>query len=299
MGRRRRRIGQLAILLLALVGAIALFRRFFQDSLIALVGPSVGLIEVSGVLSDAEDTIDALKRFREADGVAAIVLRIDSPGGGVAPSQEIYSEVVRTRETKSVIASLGNVAASGGYYIASACDRIVANPGTLTGSIGVIMSLRNIEELARWAGIKETVIKSGPYKDITNPLRPLTDEEKRLLQETVDDVHGQFISAVAEGRNMDEQAVRRLADGRLFSGAQALRHGMVDALGGLEEAIEMAGRAGGIEGEPRTVRAETSDRPWWMEWIGGVVDLSRFSWFDVGLPDGLLFLYVGHPIDVR
>jgi protease-4 len=183
------------------------------------------------------------------------VLRIDSPGGGVVPSQEIHDAVqrVRTKNNKAVIASMGSVAASGGYYIAVATDRIVANPGTLTGSIGVIMEMANVEGLLQKIGVEGVVIKSGKFKDVGSPLRKMSDEERGLLQNVMDDVHKQFIEAVAEGRALELSDVQALADGRIFTGRQAKDAKLVDELGDLEDAIQLAADIVGIEGEPKVV----------------------------------------------
>jgi len=187
--------------------------------------------------------------------VKAIVLRIDSPGGGVVPSQEIYDAVkrVRNKNNKMVIASMGTVAASGGYYIAAATDRIIANPGTLTGSIGVIMELANLEGLLKKIGVESLVVKSGRYKDIGSPLRKMREDDRRILQSVMDDVHRQFIQAVAEGRSLDVAEVQPLADGRIFTGRQAREMKLVDELGDLEDAIRLAADLAGIEGEPKVV----------------------------------------------
>jgi protease-4 len=226
-------------------------------------------------------------------------VRVESPGGAVGPAQEIYRAVRKLRESKPVVASLGNLAASGGYYVASACHPIVANPGTVTGSIGVIMSVRNVAELVEWAGIRETVIKSVPYKDMANPMRALTPEEQAILQRMVDDVHGQFVSAVAVGRGMPESTVREVADGRLYSGAQALSAGLVDELGGYEDAVAIAARAAGVQGEPRTIRARSGRRMWWADWIGGMLGVDARGWMPARLPDGLQFLYLGRELELR
>jgi protease-4 len=227
------------------------------------LGGRVGVVEVKGVINDSDDVVEALKAFEHAPAVKAVVVRIESPGGGVAPSQEIYHAIMKLRETKPVIASLGGVAASGGYYVASACQAIVANPGTITGSIGVIMELGNVQGLLEKIGVQPEVLKAGEHKDMGSPVRPLTDEERGLFQQMIDSVHTQFIGAVAEGRHMDAARVRELADGRIFSGEQARTLGLVDALGGLQDAIAMAAERGGITGEPRISRASSSREPWW------------------------------------
>jgi len=298
-GRRSRRLRRLVVVGVVLFGAFAVLRHLAGEAALPFQGPAVGVVDVRGVIGRSDDIVEALKRFSSSERIGAVVLRIDSPGGAVAPSQEIYSAIGRVREKKPVIASLGNLAASGGYYVASACDPIVANPGTVTGSIGVIMAVRSIQGLADWAGIKETVIKSGPYKDITSPMRPLTPEDRAILQQMVDDVYGQFVEAVASGRDMSEGTVRELADGRVYSGAQALRLGMVDQLGGYEDAVRLAATAAGIEGEPRTVHARTERRPWWAELTGRLLGFGPQSWVGATLPDGLFFLYQGHGLELR
>ena len=215
----------------------------------------IALIRIEGVILDAQETLGELKKFSENPSVKAIVLRIDSPGGGVVPSQEIYDAVrrVRTKSNKAVIASMGSVAASGGYYIAAATDRIVANPGTLTGSIGVIMEMANVEGLLQKIGVEGVVVKSGKYKDVGSPLRKMSDEERGLLQAVMDDVHKQFIEAVAEGRSLEVPEVQALADGRIFTGRQAKAAKLVDELGNLDDAIQLAADVVGIEGEPKVI----------------------------------------------
>jgi len=215
----------------------------------------IALIRVEGVILDAQQTVGDLKKFGDGPSVKAIVLRIDSPGGGVVPSQEIHDAVMRVRnkQNKAVVASMGTVAASGGYYIAAATDRIMANPGTLTGSIGVIMELANLEGLLKKIGVENVVVKSGRHKDIGSPFRKMSDEDRRILQSVMDDVHTQFIEAVAEGRSLDVSDVQPLADGRIFTGRQAKEIKLVDELGDLDDAIRLAADLAGIEGEPKVV----------------------------------------------
>jgi protease IV len=235
------------------LGLLFLMNLFFPD-LDFSMEDRVGLIRIEGVIVDAQSTIGELKRFAENPSVKAIVLRIDSPGGGVVPSQEIHDAVqrVRNKSNKAVIASMGTVA-SGGYYIAVATDRIVANSGTLTGSIGVIMEMANVEGLLKKIGVEGVVIKSGRFKDVGSPLRKMSDEEQALLQSVMDDVHKQFIEAVAAGRGLDMAAVQALADGRIFTGRQAKDSKLVDELGDLEAAIQLAADVAGIEGEPKVI----------------------------------------------
>jgi protease-4 len=219
-------------------------------------GEKVGVIEIKGIIAEPRPILDQLKDFRKNEDVKAIVLRIDSPGGGVGPSQEIYSEVRKTSHAKKVVASMGAIAASGGYYVASAADHIMANPGSITGSIGVIMEFANFEELFKKIGVSGFVLKSGKYKDVGSPLRKMTAEEKRLLQGFIDNVHQQFVAAVAEGRSMPEEKIQSIADGRVLSGEQAQELGLLDSLGNLEDAIALAGKLGGIKGEPTVLYAK-------------------------------------------
>ena len=249
---------------------------------------AVGVIEVRGVITDADKIVDSIRRFAKADHVRAVVLRVESPGGGVTPSQEIYRELTRLREKKPVIASLGGVAASGGYYIASACSTIVANPGTITGSIGVIMETVNVQGLLEKLGVKGVVIKAGTYKDLGSPLRDMSPEERRILGTMLDDVHRQFIAAVATGRHMDEAKIQPLADGRVYSGEQALRLGLVDQLGNFQDAITLAAEKGGIAGEPQVIRAQQQKRAWWQRLLS--LWLGEELW---GEGSGLRLLYLG------
>ena len=215
-------------------------------------GNRVADVEVEGVILDADLLVRELREHEENPSVRAIVVRINSPGGVVAPTQEIVRAVERVRRAgKPVVASLGAVAASGGYYVATATDRIFASPGTLTGSIGVVMQMANVEGLLKRVGVEYVVVKAGRYKDIGNFSRLMTAEERQILQALLDDVYTQFVTAVAEGRKIDREAVLRIADGRIYSGRQAQALRMVDELGGLDDAIEAAGRLAGIVGRPK------------------------------------------------
>lgn len=215
----------------------------------------VAIIDINTPIMDAEDIIRQLRKYRKRGSVKAIVLRLNSPGGAVVPSHEIYEEVRRTRKHgKPVIASMGSVAASGAYYIACAADIIVANPGSVTGSIGVISEFTNIKPLLDKIGIGHSTITSGKFKDTGSPIRPMRPEEREYLQRTIDDIYGQFVDVVIRGRNMDADSVRQLADGRIFTGRQAMKSGLVDTLGTLYTAIRIAGNLGKIKGEPRVMR---------------------------------------------
>lgn len=221
-----------------------------------LGGSKVALITVDGVILDSKEVIEQLEKHRTNPTVKAIVLRINSPGGGVAPSQEIHEEILKTRQTdkKPIVASMGSVAASGGYYIASAADLIVANPGTITGSIGVILQIPNISGLMQKIGVKSVVVKSGQHKDLASPTREMTEAERQILQGMLDDVHDQFIDVVATGRHIDRKKVEAIADGRIFSGREAQSLGLVDQLGNLQDAIERAGALAGIRGKPTVIQ---------------------------------------------
>lgn len=223
------------------------------------MGEKVGVVEISGIITDAKDTIHNIKKYREDDSIKAIVLRIDSPGGVVGPAQEIFREVRKTIGEKKIIASMGSVAASGGYYIAAGTDGIMANPGTITGSIGVIIGYTNFEEILQKIGLYPVVVKSGEYKDMGSPVRKMTEKEKKLLQDFVDSTHRQFVTAVAEGRKMDPAKVRSVADGRIITGEEAKSLGLVDRLGNIEDAIEWAGRMGGIKGKISAVYSRKAD----------------------------------------
>ncbi|MBI4843773.1 MAG: signal peptide peptidase SppA [Nitrospirae bacterium] len=223
------------------------------------LGEKVALVRVEGVILDSEDVIEEIKDYVDDNSVKAIVLRVNSPGGGVAPSQEIYDEVVKAKEKKKVVVSMGAVAASGGYYISCPADKIVANPGTLTGSMGVIMEIPNIEELMRKIGVENQIVKSGKHKDMASVFKGMSPEERGLLQTVLDDVHEQFILAVSKGRGLLMDDVRPLADGRIFTGKMAKDIGLVDELGNLEAAVKLAAEISGIEGEPEVVEKEKNE----------------------------------------
>ncbi|MEW6078647.1 MAG: signal peptide peptidase SppA [Thermodesulfobacteriota bacterium] len=278
---------------MALSAAVVLSALFVLSDPASLeLGEKVGIVEVIGAIMDAGGVISDLKTFRENPSIKAVVVRIDSPGGAVGPAQEIYREIRKTAGKKKIVASLGSVAASGGYYIAAAADTIMANPGTITGSIGVIMSYTNLEELFGKIGLSPVVIKSGEYKDIASPVRTMTEAERALLQEFAGDLHDQFINDVATGRGMDVAAVRQLADGRVFSGKKAREIGLIDNLGNLEDAIEMAGRMAGIEGDVVSVYPPKEEPFSLLEWISG---MSAVEWVGHittqlgGLSGGYLF----------
>lgn len=236
-----------SILTILVLGSLAMARWMWRSTGDS-GAPSVGVIEIDGAIADSRQTIDHIRRFREDDAIKAIVIRINSPGGAVGPAQEIYREIRKTVGTKTVVASMGAVAASGGYYVASAADGIVANPGTITGSIGVIMGYTNFGELLEKIGMVPVVIKSGPYKDTGSPTREMRDDEREILQAIIQTIHAQFVTAIAEGRKMARAEVERAADGRIITGEDAQARGLVDRLGNFQDALEWAAELAGIEG---------------------------------------------------
>lgn len=214
------------------------------------IGERVAILEVQGVILDSQPYLDSLSKIKKDDGIKAIVLRIDSPGGAVGPSQEIYSEILKLREKKPVIATLGSVGASGGYYIACAAQKILANPGTITGSIGVIAQFVSYEQLLKWAKLDVEVIKSGEFKDVGSPFKKMTETEKQYMQQLIDNVYSQFKLAVSKARGIDSKEMDKIADGRIFTGEQAKNLKLIDELGTLSDAISLAGTLSGIKGEP-------------------------------------------------
>ena len=256
---RSKSLWVIALLLLLFGGGALLTAVWFLDG----TGPALGagrvaILPVEGVIDSEERTLRQLSRYRENGSVRAFVLEIRSPGGAVAPSQALYREIRRLREEddRPVIAWMGDVAASGGYYVALAADSIYALPGTLTGSIGVIMQFPNAEELFDKVGVEWAVVKSGEHKDIGSPLRDLSEADRAVLEGIVEDVWGQFVDAVAENRPLPRDSVRALADGRVFTGEQAVELGLADGIGTLDEAVELAGRLAGLGERPATLRPE-------------------------------------------
>ena len=223
-------------------------------------GPRIGVVPIEGIIGvdgrsgvDSDQVLRVLKRYADDSDMKAIVVRTDSPGGAVGSSQEIYDELRRIAEDKVVVCSMGNVAASGGLYVAMGCDRIVAEPGTLTGSIGVISQFVNLKGLADRFSVKMETVKSGKLKDAGNPFRDMTPEDRAYWQALIDQVYRQFVSAVAESRDMAEEDVRKFADGRVLTGEQAQQLGLVDDLGNFHDAVDLAKEQAGLKGEPRLI----------------------------------------------
>ena len=216
----------------------------------------VGVVEIKGLLTDSRNAIKQLDRYRDDDNIKAIVLRINSPGGAVGPAQEILREVEKIRAKKKIVASLGTVAASGGYYIASGANLIMANRGTATGSIGVIMQFTNVEALSKKLGLDFFNLKAGRYKDVGSPFRSMSPEDKAYLQGFLDNIYQQFLSDVAHNRKIPLAKMKTLAEGRIYTGEEAKQAGLVDEFGNLADAIERAGRLGGIKGKVKAVYAK-------------------------------------------
>ena len=225
------------------------------DDLSLSGGEKVALIKIVGGIYDSKPILSQLDKIEESKAVKAVVLRLETPGGAVAASQEIYRKLKYLRDEKGIpiVASMGNVAASGGYYVALGADTIIANPGTITGSIGVIASIFQYQRLFEKLGVGVETVKSGKFKDTGSPFRGMTGEEREYLQSLIDDTYDQFVHAVAEGRNLEVAEVELLADGRVYTGRQAKELGLIDLLGGLDEAVQIAGELGGISGKPQVV----------------------------------------------
>lgn len=228
----------------------------------------IGVIPIEGAIIQSETVVSQLVEFKKNRSIKAIILRVDSPGGGVAPSQEIYREIRKTRGKKKIIASLGSVAASGGYYVSSAADKIVASPGTLTGSIGVLMEFVRFQELMEKIGVDIEVLKSGEFKDIGSPHRKLTEQDKELIRTLISEIQNQFVEAVAQGRNLSPEKVREIADGRIFSGSQGLELGLIDQLGNFQDAVDLAKSIAGIKGEATLVYPKKAKVRLWDILVG-------------------------------
>ena len=263
----------------------------FESKGISLSSKKIAVISIEGVLVRSGDTIRQFKQYEDKQDVKALVLRIDSPGGTVVAAQEIYAEIRKMRENKVVLASMGNVAASGGYYVACAASEVFANPGTLTGSIGVVSEYPNIEELMKKVGLKSEVFKSGRFKDLGNPTREMTDEEKGFLQNLLDDIHRQFIRDVATGRGKTFEEIESWADGRIFTGEQAKEIGLVDRLGNLQDALDRAAELAGIEGKPVILYPREKHKKIWEYLVQGVAEALGSVFRSILEPAGPMSIY--------
>ncbi|HWP81636.1 MAG TPA: signal peptide peptidase SppA [Bacteroidota bacterium] len=250
---------------------IVLFNWFLSgevDESSSISGEKLAVIELQEPILNSEEVVRQFKKYRDNRSVKAIVFRVDSPGGGVAASQEIYEEVKKTRESgKPVVVSMGSIAASGGYYVSCAANTIVANPGTLTGSIGVIFQFLHFDQLMKKIGVDASTYKTGRFKDIGSPFRRPSGDEKAFFDQLLADVYDQFVTTVAEERKLARRKVLQYADGRIFTGRQAYEYGFVDTLGTFEDAVAIAAALGGIEGKPRVVK-ERKRKGFWRELFG-------------------------------
>jgi protease-4 len=262
-------LGILGFLALVVVGISLLFYAFLAapaertEIVAGGSGDRIAVVELEGEIISTEGLVRQLKKHRESRSIKGIVVRVNSPGGGVVPSQELYEEVKKTRDSgKPVVVSMGSLAASGGYYVSCGGSRIVANPGTLTGSIGVISEFLQLQDALGKLGVGVKTIKSGTLKDAGSPVRKMTEEDRRYFQELMDDVHQQFIRVVETARKLPHEKVVALADGRVYTGVRALELGLVDTLGTYEDAIRIAAQLSGIRGEPTVVKERKRQSLW-------------------------------------
>lgn len=286
------------LLIFVLITAVGVMGALWDGS--SFTGPGllplgkVAVLPLEGAIFESRDFIETLEGYAESRSVKAIVVRIDSPGGLVVPSQEMYEAILRVRREsgKPVVASIANTAASGGYYVAVACDPIIANRGSVTGSIGVIAQWLNYEELARWAKLDPQTIKSGRWKDVPNPLRELSEEERSYYQRLIDQLHGQFISAVVEGRKgkLAPEQVRALSDGRVFLGDEAMQLKLIDRIGTLDDAISVAGEAAGLGSDP-AVHYPKPRAPGLLEALAGGEATAQNILRTITSVDDIRFLY--------
>ncbi len=288
MGKNRDKI-ILAVIAALVLGGFALTIAFIYvigkggDGIgVGALGGRLAQVDIKGVIADSEDIVRQVKKYQEDSSIKGIVLRVDSPGGGVAASQEIYDQLMKFKnDGKIIVVSMGAVAASGGLYVSCAGDTILANPGTITGSIGVILSYPVLEQLMGKVGMKIEVIKSGRLKDVGNYAREVTAEDRRMLQSLIDDTYDQFVNVVAESREIETKEVKKFADGSIFTGRQAYEMGLIDRLGTLEDAISIAGEMTDLGDDPRIVKERPSRRPFWPL-VENLIGVDLGSLFDSG-----------------
>jgi len=253
----------LLVVAIVLGGTLLLVLHFFNPSSTGLFEEKIGVVSITGTISSSKKISSELVKFAKDDSISAIILRINSPGGGVGASQEIYREVQKITPQKPVVVSMGSVAASGGYYVAAPATKIVSNPGTITGSIGVFIQFVRLEELLNKIGVDLEIVKSGEFKDMGSPDRKLTQRDRDILDALIKDLQGQFVSAVASGRNLSVEKVQEFADGRIFSGARAKDLGLVDYMGNFQDAVEITKKIVGIKGDVALVYPKKSTGELW------------------------------------
>jgi protease-4 len=263
---------------------------FSGDRRLFSLKDKIGIVTVEGIMKNSSSVVNQLVRYGKDNSIKAVVLRIDSPGGGVVSAQETYKTVLSLKKKKKVVVSMGSVAASGGYYVACAADKIVANPGTITGSIGVIVNFSNVEKLLKKIGLETSNIKSGMYKDIGSPLRKMTPDERKLIKGVIDDIHDQFLEAVSLNRKISKEKISDIADGRIFTGRQALKIGLVDYLGDKKYAINIAAKLSGIKGEPEVVYPEEKGLKLWKYIVKEMVSVVVSELREEG--SGISYLYL-------
>ena len=284
----------LGFLLLLCIAAVFIFLAYTIGALsgkrqVFTLNDKVGVVTVQGVMTDAREIVSQLNDFAKDDSIRAVVLRIESPGGAVAPAEEIYGAVRELRKKKPVVSSMGSIAASGGYLVACATNRIVANSGTITGSISAIIHYANAEVLLKKIGIQSSAIKSGKYKDMGSPARGLTPEEKVLLQSVVDDIYDYLLDVISRDRKIKVEELRKIADGRIFTGRQAQKLGLVDELGDMEYALNLAGKLAGLKGRPEAVYPAKKKTSLWEMALQNAASAVIAEWKDRG--PGVMGLY--------
>lgn len=273
MATRMRKVFAVILTVVLIVFVLSVIRAFLGRPF----GERIGVVEIEGVISESRQTMDDIIRFKEDPSIKGVIIRINSPGGSVGPTQEIYREVVKLKEKKKVFVSMGSLCASGGYYVAAAGEKIYANPSSITGSIGVIMQSVILEDLMKKIGLKSNTIKAGDLKDAGSPFKEMTPEERAYLNEVVKNIHEQFIKDIADGRKMDLEKTRKLADGRVYTGLQAQDAGLVDAIGNFYDTVDSLKKELKIKGKPELVYTE---KPFSLsKWIFSSISKESFESF--------------------
>jgi protease IV len=254
------------IWVIIIITVVILFIALYFASLLASKSAGkIGVVEIEGAITDMKDAMEDVVKFKEDESIKGVILRINSPGGAVGPTQEIYSEIKKLKQSKKVYVSMGSVCASGGYYLAVTGEKVYASPSTITGSIGVIMEQAVMEDLMKKIGVEANAIKSGAFKDTGTPFRKMRDDERKYLQGVIDSIYEQFVNDVAEGRKMPVDQVKQLADGRIYTGLQAKESGLIDNIGTFYDVVDDMQKALGIKGKPSLVYGK---RPFsFLRWL--------------------------------